>query len=58
MPVADQHISLGDVPLVLGGTLPAAHLTYVTLGQLNTTADNAILILHGYTLSRSLCARR
>jgi homoserine O-acetyltransferase/O-succinyltransferase len=51
MPVADQHISLGDLPLVLGDKLPAAHLAYVTLGQLNATADNAILILHGYTSS-------
>ena len=51
MAVSDQSFALGRFPLKLGGVLPDARLAYVTLGQLNETADNAILILHGYTSS-------
>ncbi len=49
--VADQYFSLGNVALKLGGHLNSAQLCYVTLGSLNAAADNAILILHGYTSS-------
>jgi homoserine O-acetyltransferase len=48
---ADQYFPLGNVKLSLGGHLNSAQLCYVTLGSLNAEADNAILILHGYTSS-------
>jgi len=51
MTVPDQFFDLPVLPLTLGGSLPNARLAYVTLGQLNATADNTILILHGYTSS-------
>lgn len=51
MHMRDQQFHLGDIALELGETLPDAHLTYVTLGQLNTQGDNAVLVLHGYTSS-------
>ena len=51
MAVSDQSFALGRFALKLGGVLPDARLAYVTLGQLNKRADNAILILHGYTSS-------
>ena len=49
--VIDQFFPLGNVELSLGGRLNSAQLCYVTLGTLNAAADNAILILHGYTSS-------
>ncbi|MCD8504369.1 MAG: alpha/beta fold hydrolase [Burkholderiaceae bacterium] len=51
MQVPDQHFEIGEFELLLGGRLPNASLAYVTLGELNTAGDNAILILHGYTSS-------
>ena len=51
MSIADQFFDLGDVSLRLGGTLKGARLAYVTLGRLNDAADNAVLLLHGYTAS-------
>lgn len=48
---ADQFFPLDDINLSLGGQLNSAQLCYVTLGSLNAAADNAILILHGYTSS-------
>lgn len=51
MQIADQYLDLGDISLVLGGSLPAARLAYITLGQLNDAGTNAILVLHGYTSS-------
>jgi homoserine O-acetyltransferase len=48
---SDQLFSLGDFPLSLGGRLNDARLSFVTLGKLNAKANNAILILHGYTSS-------
>lgn len=49
--VADHYFSLSNFSLSLGGHLDSAQLCYVTLGSLNAAADNAILILHGYTSS-------
>lgn len=49
--VPDQYFQLGDMPLALGQSLPSAVISYVTLGQLAPSRDNAILILHGYTSS-------
>lgn len=51
MRVQDQHFYVGDIDLELGQTLTDARLAYVTLGQLNATGDNAVLVLHGYTSS-------
>lgn len=51
MQIADQHFDLGNVALALGDTLPSARLAYITLGQLNGSGTNAILVLHGYTSS-------
>lgn len=49
--VVDCFFSLGNLELSLGGHLNSAQLCYVTLGTLNAAADNAVLILHGYTSS-------
>ena len=51
LPKPNQWFSLGDLSLSLGGQLSDAQLCYVTLGTLNATGDNAILIEHGYTSS-------
>jgi homoserine O-acetyltransferase len=47
----DQYVKLDALDLVLGGHLSEPQLAYITLGQLNHCADNAILVLHGYTSS-------
>lgn len=51
MTVPDQSFALGSLALKLGGELPNARLAYLTLGQLNPSADNVVLVLHGYTSS-------
>lgn len=49
-PVLGEHVE-DDVRLVSGQRLPQATTAYVTLGRLNDTASNAVLITHGYTSS-------
>lgn len=44
-----QTFPLGDFPLVSGGLLPDAHLTYRCWGRLNAAADNVVLLPSYYT---------
>jgi homoserine O-acetyltransferase/O-succinyltransferase len=44
----DRICELGDLPLVLGGTLPAARLAYRVHGTLSPARDNAVLFPHMY----------
>jgi len=44
-----QFISLGPMTLERGGELPAVHVAYESFGTLNTSASNAILIVHALT---------
>jgi homoserine O-acetyltransferase/O-succinyltransferase len=44
----DRIFELGDFPLVLGGTLPAARLAYRVHGKLSPARDNAVLFPHMY----------
>jgi homoserine O-acetyltransferase len=44
----DRIFELGDFPLVLGGTLPAARLAYRVHGTLSPARDNTVLFPHMY----------
>lgn len=44
-----EYLDLGDFPLIGGGTLPGAKLSYKTHGSLNDAKDNAILFPHMYS---------
>jgi len=44
-----QFISLGALRLERGGELPSVHVAYETFGTLDSTASNAILIVHALT---------
>lgn len=49
-PVGDRRfVSIGDVPLESGQTLPAARIAYEQWGTLSPARDNAILVLHALT---------
>jgi homoserine O-acetyltransferase/O-succinyltransferase len=45
----DQIFDLGDLPLVIGGSLPAARLAFRTHGTLSPARDNAVLFPHMYS---------
>ena len=49
--MANQFASIGDFQLKLGAKLPSAQLAYLQIGELNSMADNVVLVLHGYTSS-------
>lgn len=51
MTLSDQFFDLENFDLDSGQRLAVARQSYITLGSLNAAADNAILILHGYTSS-------
>lgn len=51
MTLSDQFFDLENFKLESGHQLSVARQSYITLGSLNTRADNAILVLHGYTSS-------
>lgn len=48
-PANRQFISIGDVPLEDGSTLPDAVLAYETWGTLSATRDNAVYVAHALT---------
>lgn len=49
-PVGDRRfVSIGDVPLESGHTLPAARIAYEQWGTLSPARDNAVLVLHALT---------
>lgn len=43
-----------DFPLQCGETLPLLSTAYATLGELNASRTNAVLVLHGYTTGPSM----
>ncbi len=43
-----------DVRLAGGGLLPEVTTAYATLGELNASGTNAVLVLHGYTTGPSM----
>ena len=51
MTLSDQFFDLENFELDSGHRLAVARQSYITLGNLNAAADNAILVLHGYTSS-------
>lgn len=46
--------SLGETVLTSGVTLPDVTVAYATYGTLSPSADNAVLITHGYTSSHKM----
>ena len=46
--------SFRDVRLSGGGTLAEVTIAYRAMGRLNAAADNAVLVLHGYTTGPSM----
>ena len=44
-----QFVSLGPLPLDLGGELPGVTVAYETYGVLNADRSNAVLVLHALT---------
>jgi homoserine O-acetyltransferase len=49
--IDSKIFSAHDFPLENGQTLPVLELAYETYGSLNAKADNAVLVVHGYTSS-------
>jgi len=49
--VESKLFSTKDFRLENGETLPVLELAYETYGSLNAKADNAVLVVHGYTSS-------
>ena len=49
--IESKLFSARDFPLENGQTLPVLELAYETYGTLNAKADNAVLVVHGYTSS-------
>ncbi|WP_350347182.1 homoserine O-acetyltransferase [Agromyces sp. G08B096] len=49
-PVGDRRfVSVGDVPLESGETLPGVRIAYESWGELSPARDNAVLVLHALT---------
>jgi len=49
-PVGDRRfVTIGDVPLDSGGTLPNVHIAYETWGTRSPRGDNVVLVLHALT---------
>ena len=44
-----QHVDIGPLDLELGGHLPAVSVAFRTWGSLNTSGDNAVIVLHALT---------
>lgn len=44
-----QFLSIGELRLERGGTLPAVRMAYETFGTLNADGSNAVLVLHALT---------
>ena len=49
--IESKLFSTKDFLLENGETLPLLELAYETYGSLNAKADNAVLVVHGYTSS-------
>lgn len=49
-----QTLDLGPWRLASGLTLPDLRVAYVQFGRLNSRADNAVLVTHGYTSGPSM----
>ncbi|ONI75445.1 homoserine O-acetyltransferase [Kribbella sp. ALI-6-A] len=46
---ARRFVTVGELPLEYGGSLPGVTIAYETWGRLNAAADNAVLICHALT---------
>jgi len=44
-----RFVSIGELELERGGTLPDVTIAYETWGELNAAGDNAVLVLHALT---------
>lgn len=44
-----KFVSIGELPLEVGGSLPAVRVAYETFGTLNADGSNAVLVLHALT---------
>jgi homoserine O-acetyltransferase len=51
---SNESRTFQDVRLASGERLPEVTIAYRTLGRLNAAADNAVLVLHGYTTGPSM----
>ncbi len=51
---ASSSCTFANVQLSNGGRLAECTIAYRTLGSLNETGDNAVLVLHGYTTGPSM----